>query len=236
MIQPIRLAFRSLLKTPGFTAVAIITIALAIGANTAVFSLVNALLIRPLPYRAPDELMLLWEKFPAQGLERIPCSAPEYLDYVKELRTMDVAAFNYVDLNLTGGDLPERISSAVVAPSLFPILGIEPIRGRVFTPNEFGEGNDNVVVISERLWQRRFNRDPEMVGKQLSLNGRSLTVVGIMPSKFEFPLPLFNVQGGTFGNRVDIWKPIAFSKNDLESRGSRSYGPPRCSRATSRFP
>jgi putative ABC transport system permease protein len=226
MTQPIRLAFRSLLKTPGFTAVALITITitLAIGASTAVFSLVNALLIRSLPYRASDELVLLWEKFPAQGLDRIPVSAPEYLDYVKELRTLDVAAFDYVDLNLTGGDMPERISGAVVAPSLFPVLGIEPIRGRVFTPNEFGEGNDNAVVISERLWQRRFNRDPELIGKQLSLNGRSLTVVGIMPAKFEFPLPLFNVQGGTFGQRVDIWKPIAFTKNDLESRGSRSYG------------
>ena len=223
-MQAIRLAFRSLVKTPGFTIVAIITIALAIGASTAVFSLVNALLILPLPYRASDELVLLWEKFPAQGLERIPVSAPEYTDYVKELRTLDIAAFDYVDLNLTGGEMPERISGAVVAPSLFPVLGIEPIRGRVFTPNEFGEGNDNAVVISERLWQRRFNRDPELVGKQLSLNGRSFTVVGIMPAKFEFPLPIFNLQGGTFGQRVDIWKPIAFSKNELESRGSRSYG------------
>ena len=223
-MQAIRLAFRSLLKTPGFTAVAIITVALAIAANTAVFSLVNALLIRPLPYRASNELVLLWEKFPAQGLERIPVSAPEYLDYVKELRTLDIAAFDYVDLNLTGGDMPERISGAVVAPSLFPVLGIEPIRGRIFTPDEFGEGNDNTVVISERLWQRRFNRDPELIGKQLSLNGRSLTVVGIIPAKFEFPLPLFNVQGGSFGQQVDIWKPIAFTKNDLESRGSRSYG------------
>src|SRR5205823_1489661 len=123
---------------PGFTIFAIITIALAIGASTAVFSLVNALLIRPLPYRASDELVLLWEKFPTLGLERIPVSAPEYLDYEKELRTLDIAACNYVDLNLTTGDMPERISGAVVTPSLFPVLGIEPIRGRVFAPNEFG--------------------------------------------------------------------------------------------------
>ncbi|HKP92595.1 MAG TPA: ABC transporter permease, partial [Chthoniobacterales bacterium] len=224
MIQSIRLAFRSLFKTPGFTAVGIITIALAIGANTAVFSLVNALLIRPLPYRASEQLLLLWEKFPAQNLERIPVSAPEYMDYVQELKTIDVAAFNYADLNLTGGEMPERIPGAVVTPSLFPVLGVEPIRGRVFTPEEFGEGKDNSVIISERLWQRRFNRDPELVGKQLSLNGRSLTVVGIMPAKFEFPLPIFNVQGGTFGQRVDMWKPIGFTKNELESRGSRSYG------------
>ena len=162
-MQAIRLAFRSLGKTPGFTIVAIITIALAIGASTAVFSLVNALLIRPLPYRASDELVLLWEKFPSQGLERIPVSAPEYFDYAKELRTLDIAAFDYVDLNLTDGEMPERISGAVVAPSLFPVLGIEPIRGRVFTPTEFGEGNDNAVVISERLWVRRFAAEPGVI-------------------------------------------------------------------------
>src|ERR1700686_4480554 len=127
MIQDLRLAFRSLINTPGFTFVAIVTVALAIAANTAVFSLVNALLIRPLPYKASNELVLLWEKFPAQGLERIPVSAPEYLDYVKELKTAEVAAFDYVDLNLAGGEMPERIASAVVARGFFPMLGIEPI-------------------------------------------------------------------------------------------------------------
>jgi predicted permease len=225
MIHEIRLAFRSLFKTPGFTAVAVITVALAIGANTAIFSLVNALLIRPLPYKAPQDLVLLWEKFTNQGLDRIPVSAPEYQDYEKLLQSYErIAAFDYVDLNLTAGDLPERIQGAVVSPSLFPLLGIEPIAGRVFSESERGEGNDNVVMISARLWQRRFNSDPSFVGKQLSLNGRTFTVVGIMPAKFEFPVPLFNVQGGTFAQRVDIWKPIAFTKNELESRGSRSYG------------
>jgi putative ABC transport system permease protein len=225
MIHEIRLALRSLLKTPGFTAVAVITVALAIGANTAIFSLVNALLIRPLPYKAPQDLVLLWEKFTNQGLDRIPVSAPEYQDYEKLLQSYErIAAFDYVDLNLTTGDLPERIQGAVVAPSLFPLLGIEPIAGRVFSESERGEGNDNVVMISARLWQRRFNSDPSLVGKQLSLNGRTFTVIGIMPAKFEFPVPLFNVQGGTFAQRVDIWKPIAFTKGELESRGSRSYG------------
>jgi putative ABC transport system permease protein len=224
MIQDLRLAFRSLSKTPGFTLVAIITVALAIGANTTVFSLVNALLIRPLPYKNPQELVLLWEKFSAQGLDQIPVSAPEYLDYAKEIKSLEIAGFDYVDLNLSAGEMPERIAGAVVTPSLFPVLGVEPIRGRAFTQNEFGDGNDNVVVISERLWKRRFNSDPEFVGKQLALNGRSFTVIGIMSAAFQFPLPLFNVQGGTFGQQVDIWKPIAFTKNDLESRGSRSFG------------
>lgn len=224
-MNDIRLAFRSLLRTPGFTLVAIVTVTLAIGANTAVFSLVNALLIRPLPYNAPQELVLLWQKFSGQGLEVIPVSAPEYLDYEKQTRSFaGVGAFDYANLNLTGGETPERIQGAVVSPSLFPVLGVEPIKGRVFSASEFGEGQDNVVVISARIWQRRFNSDPEILGKPVSLNGRNFTVVGIMSAKFEFPIPLFNIQGGQFSGQVDIWKPIAFTKDELKSRGSRSYG------------
>src|SRR4051812_38306395 len=225
MIQSIRLAFRSVIKTPGFTAVAIITVALAIGANTAEFSLGNTLLIKPLPFKGPQELLLLFEKFSAQGLDQIPVSAPEYLDWEKQTKSYErIAAFNFADFNLTGGDMPERVQGAVVTPSLFPVLGVEPIKGRVFNDAEFGEGNDGVVIISERLWRRRFNSDPQLVGSQVPVNGKSHTVVGIMPAKFEFPLPLFGVQGGTFAERADMWKPIAFTKNDLESRGSRGLG------------
>jgi putative ABC transport system permease protein len=225
MIREFRLAFRSLVKTPGFTLVAVITVALAIAANTAVFSLVNALLIRPLPFKAPQNLVLLFEKFSGQGLDQIPVSAPEYLDWEKQTRSYErIAAFNFADFNLTSGDMPERIQGATVTPSLFPLLGVSPIKGRVFNDSEFGEGNDGVVVISERLWRRRFNSDPQLVGTQVSINGRSVTVVGIMPANFEFPLPLFGVQGGTFAERADMWKPIAFTKSELESRGSRSYG------------
>jgi hypothetical protein len=195
MIQTIRLALRSLLKTPGFTAVAIITIALAIGANTAVFSLVNALLIRPLPFKAPQDLILLFEKFSAQGLDQIPVSAPEYLDWEKQAQSYErIAAFNFADFNLTGGDMPERVQGAVVTPSLFPLLGVPPIKGRVFNDNEFGEGNDGVVVISERLWRRRFNSDPNLVGSQVPVNGKSFTVVGIMPSRAA-PLPNARTSG-----------------------------------------
>jgi putative ABC transport system permease protein len=225
MIREFRLAFRNLVKTPGFTLVAVITVALAIAANTAVFSLVNALLIRPLPFKAPQNLVLLFEKFSGQGLDQIPVSAPEYLDWEKQTRSYErIAAFNFADFNLTGGDMPERIQGATVTPSLFPLLGVSPIKGRVFNDSEFGEGNDGVVVISERLWRRRFNSDPQVVGTQVSINGRSVTVIGIMPANFEFPLPLFGVQGGTFAERADMWKPIAFTKSELESRGSRSYG------------
>ena len=225
MLQEIRFAFRALVKTPGFTAVALITVALAIAANTAVFSLVNALLIKPLPFKDPQKLVLLFEKFSAMGLDQIPVSVPEYLDYEKELRSYDgIAAFNFANFNLTGGDTPERVQGAVVTPSLFPVLGVQPIKGRVFNQDEMGEGKDGVVVVSERLWRRRFNSDPQLVGQQVPINGRSFTVIGIMPASFEFPLPLFGVQGGTFAERADLWKPVAFSPDDLQNRGSRSYG------------
>jgi putative ABC transport system permease protein len=225
MINDLRYAFRQLVKSPAFTAVAVLTLALGIGACTAVVSLVNALLIRPLPYKAPQELVLLWQKFSAQGLDQIPVSAPEYLDYEKQTTSFEqIAAFDYTDLNLTGGDMPERVQGAAVSPSLFPLLGVAPIEGRVFANDEFGEGRDGVVVLSARLWQRRFNSDPNLIGTQISLNGRKFTVVGIMPARFQFPLPLFGIQGGTFAGPVDIWKPIAFTKDELESRGSRSYG------------
>jgi putative ABC transport system permease protein len=223
MLKDLQFAVRQLFKQPGFTAIAALTLALAIGATAAVVSLVNALLVRPLPYYEPSRLVLLWEHFYGQGLDRIPVSAPEYLDYTKELKRVEVAAFHYVELNLTTGEVPERISGAFVSPSVFSVLGIQPIKGRTFTADEFGEGNDNVIVISERLWKRRFNSDPAIVGKPLSINGRTFTVVGIMPRTFQFPIPLFNIQGGIFGRQVDIWKPIAFSKGDLQSRGLRSY-------------
>lgn len=225
MITDLRLALRSLLKTPGFTVVAIITVALAIAANTAVFSLVNALLIRPLPFKAPNELVLLFEKFGGMGLDQIPVSAPEYLDYEKQTRSYtQIAAFNFANFNLTGGEMPERIQGAVVTPSLFPLLGVQPIKGRVFEQSEGVQGKDDVAVISERLWRRRFNSDPQLVGQQVAINGHSVTVIGIMPASFEFPLPLFGVQGGTFAERADMWKPVAFTEQELKSRGSRSYG------------
>ncbi len=224
MFKDIRFACRQLLKQPAFTLIAIVTVALAIGANTAVLSLVNALLIRPLPYESPNQLVLLWERFPPQGLERIPVSAPEYLDYERELTSFEkIGAFNYAAYNLTTGDVPERVAGALVSPSVFSLLGVEPIRGRFFAKDEGAEGRDDVVLISARLWERRFNSNPTIVGSKISLNGRPHTVVGIMPKQFDFPLPLFNVQGARFASRADIWKPIAFTKDELAARYSRSY-------------
>src|SRR5438477_4363484 len=223
MLSEIKVALRGLLKSPGFTIIAIAT--LAIGANSAVFSLINALLVRPLPYQQPSRLALIWERFAAQGLDRIPVSPPEYLDLEKAFKSgSQLAAFTYQTFNFGGGDVPERISGALVTPTLFPLLGVEPIKGRTFAREELGQGHDDMIVISERLWQRRFNSDPSMIGKSLLLNGRSYTVIGIMPAKFEFPIPLFGVQGNQFAERVDIWKPVAFTAMELKDRGNRSYG------------
>jgi predicted permease len=225
MLSEIKVALRGLLKSPGFTVIAIATLALAIGATTSVFSLINALLVRPLPYQQPSKLVLIWERFAAQGLDRIPVSPPEYLDLENQFHgCTQIAAFTYETFNLGGGDLPERITGAVVSPALFPLLGVEPMKGRTFAREEQGQGHDDVIVISERLWKRRFNSDPFLVGKSLLLNGRSYTVIGVMPAKFEFPIPLFGVQGNQFAERVDIWKPIAFTPLELKERGSRSYG------------
>jgi putative ABC transport system permease protein len=219
-----RYALRQLAKSPGFTIVAVLTLALGIGANTAVFSLINALLVRPLPFQRPSQLVLIWEKFATQGLDRIPVSPAEYLDLEKEFQsTTGLAAFTFERFNLGGGDVPERISGALVSPSLFPLLGVEPIKGRTFAREEQGQGHDDVILISERLWKRRFNSDPALVGKSLLLNGRNYTVIGVMPARFEFPIPLFGVQGNQFAERVDIWKPVAFTPLELKERYSRNY-------------
>lgn len=225
MLNEIKVALRGLAKSPGFTAIAIATLALAIGANSAVFSLINALLVRPLPYQQPTKLALIWEQFAAQGLDRIPVSPPEYLDLEKAFKSgSQLASFTYQTFNLGAGDVPERISGALVTPTLFPLLGVEPIKGRTFAREEQGQGHDDMIVISERLWKRRFNSDPSLIGKSLLLNGRNYTVIGIMPAKFEFPIPLFGVQGNQFAERVDIWKPVAFTPTELKDRGNRSYG------------
>ncbi len=225
MLQEIRFALRQLLKNPLFAIVGIVTLALGIGASTAVFTLVNALLIKPLPYQDPSRLVLLFEHFKAQHLDAIPVSPPEFLEYKAQLKSFDkLAAFNAATYNLAQGETPERIFGATVSADLFPLLGVSPIRGRTFRPEEGAVGRDDIVMISERLWRRKFDRDPQILGSKLIADGRSFTVVGIMPATFEFPLPLFNITGAQFGEQADIWQPLGFTDAEMKRRGSRSYG------------
>src|SRR5512132_2722320 len=225
MLKDVRFALRQLLKQPAFTAIAVVTVALAIGATTAVLSLVNGLLVRPLPYREPQQLILLLQHFKSQNLERIPVSPPEFKDYETRARSFEkLGAFGYTDFNLAGEDRPERIAGATVTAGVLPLLGVSPIKGRFFQPEECTLGRDDVVIISARLWQRRFNSDPQIIGTKLLLNGKSFTVVGVMPAGFDFPLQLFNLgNGGQFGGRAEIWKPLAFTDDQMKARYSRSF-------------
>jgi putative ABC transport system permease protein len=225
MLQEIRHALRLLLKNPLFALVAIVTLALGIGATTAVFTLVNALLIKPLPYEDPARLVLLFEHFTDQHLDAIPVSPPEFLDYKAQLKSFDkLAAFTTATYNLVEGDAPERVFGATVTTDLFRLLGVQPIRGRAFRPEECTTGRDDVLMISERLWRRKFDRDPRILGSKLIADGRTYTIVGIMPATFEFPLALFNITGGQFGQQADIWQPAAFTEKQMKQRGSRAYG------------
>ncbi len=225
MLQEIRHSIRLLLRNPLFTLVGIVTLALGIGSSSAVFTLVNALLIKPLPYQDPSRLVLLFEHFTDQHLDTIPVSPPEFLEYKKQLKSFDkLAAFDTATFNLSEGELPERIFGAKVSADLFPLLGVQPIRGRTFRAEENTVGRDDVVVMSERLWRRKFDRDPRVLGSKLMADGKAFTVVGIMPSSFEFPLPLFNITGAQFGEQADIWQPLGFTNDEMKRRGSRSYG------------
>src|SRR5215475_13546920 len=225
MLKDIRFALRQLLKQPAFTAIAVVTVALAIGATTAVLSLVNALLVRPLPYREPQHLTVLLQHFKSQNLDRIPVSPPEFKDYETRSHSFEkLGAFGYTNFNLAGEDRPERITGATVTAGLLPLLGVSPIKGRFFQPEECTLGRDDVVVISARLWQRRFKSDPQIIGTKLLLNGKNFTVVGVMPARFDFPLQLFNLgNGGQFGGRAEIWKPLAFTDDQMKARFSRSF-------------
>ncbi len=224
MLQEIRFALRQLVKNPLFAIVGILTLALGIGATTAVFTLVNALLIKPLPYQDPARLVLLFQHFRDQHLDTIPVSPPEFLEYKTQLKSFDkLAAFNTSTYNLSIGNAPERVAGALVSADLFPLLGVQPIRGRTFRREESAAGRDDVVVISERLWRRKFDRNPRVLGSKLIADGRTFTVVGIMPASFEFPLSLFNIPGGQFGERADIWQPLGFTDKEMKERGSRSY-------------
>ena len=221
--QDIRYGLRLMRKAPVFSSLSIVSLGLAIGAATIVFSLIWALLVRPLPYPAAQELVLLWEEFSAQRLEAVPFSAPEFADLEKQTQSLEsLAAFGHTEFNLTGSSAPERVQGAEVSPNLFSLLQVTPIAGRVFMPNEGGDGV-RVVVISERLWQRRFNSSPSIIGSQITLNDALHTVVGIMPASFKFPLPFFNIHG-QFAGSAEIWKPISIQRAGKSARSARDYG------------
>jgi putative ABC transport system permease protein len=182
----LRYGARLLFKNPGFTAIVVIALALGIGANSAIFSLINALLLRPLPFKDPDRLVWVWETQPQ--LDKAPFTPADFLDYQTQNQSFEQVAtyFNH-SLTLTGDAEPERLRAALVSANFFSVLGTEPFMGRAFLPEEGQPGASRAAVLSHSLWQHRFNSDPNVLGKLLTLNGVVFTVVGVMPRDFRYP-------------------------------------------------
>ncbi|HEX8282764.1 MAG TPA: ABC transporter permease [Pyrinomonadaceae bacterium] len=207
--QDFRYALRVLWKNPGFTAVAVVALALGIGANSAIFSVVNAVLLRPLPYQNPERLVMVWEENNKSGYPKDTPAAANFVDWREQNQVFEgMAAVAEQDFNLTGAGEPERLSGRRVSADLFSLLGVAPHAGRTFAPEEDRPGANKVVVLSHGLWQRRFGADPTLIGKTLSLNGEPHTVVGVMPPRFQFP------------SRLDeLWVPIALTPEQAANRG-----------------
>ena len=211
----VRYAFRTLRRNPGFAIVVLLTLALGIGANAAIFSVVNGVLLRPLPFRDADRLMVIWGDLKRPGLNDIPASAGEYVDYRDRSHAFEqVSAYDTVGFNLTGGGEPERVEGAVVTTTLLPLLGASAQVGRTFVAAEDQPGRDDVVVLSHSLWTRRFSANPAIVGQTIAVDGRPTQVVGVMPAAFQFP-----------DRGIEIWKPFLLDAEALSdnNRGSHGY-------------
>jgi len=215
LVRDFRYAARTLPRSPGFAVVVVLTLGLGIGANTAFFSVVNAVLIRPLGYAEADRLALLYEGFP-QRIDRLPFSALDFDDFRRWQQSFEaVAAYRNVPFEISGDGRPERITGARASADLFRTLGVGPAIGRAFSADEDRPGV-NVAILSWGIWQRRYGGDPAMVGGRIQLDRQSYTIVGVMPDGFVFPRrgPQFN------GEPADVWVPIAFTDRERAERAS----------------
>jgi putative ABC transport system permease protein len=211
-VQDLRYAWRSLLRAPAFTLVAVITLALGIGANTALFSVISAVLLRPLPYPDANRLVRVWTTQPTRsGIPRISSTLPDYRAWRAGNTTFDeLGAFHFVNYNVGGADRPERLAASRLTASMWRVLGHQPLHGRVFTSADEPWGSHRDIVLSEPLWRRRFGADPQAIGRSIQLNGEAFTVIGVMPAAFAFPGPL-----------TEVWSPIAFPpESSMDSRNN----------------
>jgi predicted permease len=205
----VRYGLRSLVKRPGATAIALLTLALGIGVNTAIFSAVDSILLRPLPFKEPERLVSVWERSPALGIQQNQAAPANFFDLRNQNGVFEaLGAHGSLDINLTGSGEPERLDGQLVTANVFSILGVAPALGRTFLPNEDQPGQEHVVVLSDALWQRRFNRDPSILNRNITLNGESFTVVGVMPRGFFFPV-----------REVELWTPWAMEPDQASGRG-----------------
>ncbi|HKY27260.1 MAG TPA: ABC transporter permease [Pyrinomonadaceae bacterium] len=199
LLRDIRFAIKNLLKRPGFSAVVVITLALGIGANAAIFSVVNHLVLQPLPYAEPDRILTLWENNIKEGIARDDVSPANFLDWRDRQQSLsDLAFANPDSLDYLSGDEPEVLRAASVSKGFFEVFGIGPLYGRTFLPEEYEQGKNQVVALSYASWQHRFGGDPKVVGRVLSLNNQPMTVVGVMPPGFRLHL---------FDQEEELWFP-----------------------------
>ena len=212
MLNDLRYALRSLRKQPGFAAVVVVTLALGIGASTAIFSVVNAVLLRPLPFAHAERLQVVWGNYRALNIERLPAKAAEYEDYAKQTEAFDaVAAYANHSFNVTSGTEPERVRGAYVSANLFPMLEALPGVGRLFLADE-----QRVVVLSDGFWQRRFAGNRGVINQTVTLDNESYTVIGVMPAGFQFPHPSFASLTG--GEPADVWVPLSYAPDQVATR------------------
>ena len=210
-IQDFRYALRQFRKSPGFAAVAVITLALGIGFNTAIFSVVNAVLLRPLAFANAGRLVRIWHVPPPKsfpGMTTFPVSAANFLDWERQNRVFDhMAIYTYHGFTVTGSDKPEQLAAGAVSSGFFATLGVQPILGRVLSPDEDQPGRSHVVVLSHRLWQEHFGANPDIVGRDINLDGQPYLVAGVMPSNFRFP------------DFAQMWTPMAWTDQERAVRG-----------------
>ena len=183
LIKDIRFGMRALMKRPGFTAVAVITLALGIGANSAIFSVVNAVLLRPLPFKDPDRLVLVWERRENSGRANLPLSGHEYAAFKERTSVFEALTFfNPNGYNLTGRGDPVMVDVGEATTEYFSVVGVPPLLGRTFAPGEDQQGGAKVVVLSHELWTQRFGSDPNVINQTIRMNDQSYTVIGVMPA------------------------------------------------------
>ena len=208
MIKDIRFALRSLLKHPAFTAIAVVTLALGIGGSTSIFTVVNAALLRGLPYKSPDQLYHLWEKTPQEKFSKREFSYPDYQDYEKnEVFDGGLAAYTGGGALLSISGESENIGAPRVSSNFFSVLGVNPILGRTFQAGEDQPGGNRVTVLTYGLWQRRFGGDPNIIGRGVTINGQGYEVIGVLPASFQFAL-----------RNNDLWLPYQPTDNQRTRR------------------
>ena len=209
VLTDLRFALRSLGRRPLFAITAILTIALGIGANASVFTIVDGFMLTPLPYEDPEELVALWAERPSLGWSRTDINPADAWAWRARASTLeDVAVFNEDGFNLTGGDKPELVDGLRVTPNFLSVLGRAPALGRDFSSTELGEGEDGVVILTDGFWERRFARDPDVLGSTLTLDGTVVSIVGVMPASFIF-----------YDGRPDLLRPFDFDPGSSRNGG-----------------